>query len=209
MTEHRDWIAGEVLARVDVAAEAPGAGLRRSPGGRGNAGSWLAGFDAVRTLDLDGHARANCHHQGSGAMTSPTDVTTGKKFKPMSKKIAGPLREATARRAQASAEGAGQLQRDVRGDAAECRRRPELVFLSHGGSGDRRHGAGEGVSLREPGGAVPLAYRRGAASSVPVARRPSAAVTTAAKRSRYERLDALPHARYCIACKQREEDGKR
>jgi DnaK suppressor protein len=25
----------------------------------------------------------------------------------------------------------------------------------------------------------------------------------------YERLDALPHARYCIACKQREEDGKR
>ena len=25
----------------------------------------------------------------------------------------------------------------------------------------------------------------------------------------FERLDALPHARYCIACKQREEDGKR
>ena len=25
----------------------------------------------------------------------------------------------------------------------------------------------------------------------------------------YERLDALPHARYCIACKQREEDGKK
>jgi RNA polymerase-binding transcription factor DksA len=25
----------------------------------------------------------------------------------------------------------------------------------------------------------------------------------------YERLDALPHARFCIACKQREEDGKR
>ena len=25
----------------------------------------------------------------------------------------------------------------------------------------------------------------------------------------YERLDALPHARYCIECKQREEDGKR
>lgn len=24
-----------------------------------------------------------------------------------------------------------------------------------------------------------------------------------------ERLDALPHARYCIECKQREEDGKR
>ena len=25
----------------------------------------------------------------------------------------------------------------------------------------------------------------------------------------FERLDALPHARYCIECKQREEDGKR
>jgi DnaK suppressor protein len=24
-----------------------------------------------------------------------------------------------------------------------------------------------------------------------------------------DRLDALPHARYCFACKQREEDGKR
>ena len=24
-----------------------------------------------------------------------------------------------------------------------------------------------------------------------------------------ERLDALPHARYCIDCKQKEEDGKR
>ncbi|HWP01859.1 MAG TPA: TraR/DksA C4-type zinc finger protein [Gemmatimonadaceae bacterium] len=24
----------------------------------------------------------------------------------------------------------------------------------------------------------------------------------------FERLDALPHARYCIRCKQREEDGK-
>jgi DnaK suppressor protein len=25
----------------------------------------------------------------------------------------------------------------------------------------------------------------------------------------YDRLDALPHARYCIDCKQREEDAKR
>ena len=25
----------------------------------------------------------------------------------------------------------------------------------------------------------------------------------------FERLDALPHARYCIDCKQEEEDGKR
>ncbi len=25
----------------------------------------------------------------------------------------------------------------------------------------------------------------------------------------FDRLDALPHARYCIDCKQREEDGKR
>ncbi len=25
----------------------------------------------------------------------------------------------------------------------------------------------------------------------------------------YDRLDALPHARLCIACKQREEDGKK
>jgi RNA polymerase-binding transcription factor DksA len=24
----------------------------------------------------------------------------------------------------------------------------------------------------------------------------------------YDRLDALPHARFCIKCKQREEDGK-
>ena len=25
----------------------------------------------------------------------------------------------------------------------------------------------------------------------------------------FERLDALPHARYCISCKQREENGKK
>jgi DnaK suppressor protein len=25
----------------------------------------------------------------------------------------------------------------------------------------------------------------------------------------FDRLDALPHARYCIECKQREEDGKK
>jgi RNA polymerase-binding transcription factor DksA len=25
----------------------------------------------------------------------------------------------------------------------------------------------------------------------------------------YDRLDALPHARFCIACKQREEDAKK
>jgi RNA polymerase-binding transcription factor DksA len=25
----------------------------------------------------------------------------------------------------------------------------------------------------------------------------------------FERLDALPHARYCINCKQKEEDGKK
>jgi RNA polymerase-binding transcription factor DksA len=25
----------------------------------------------------------------------------------------------------------------------------------------------------------------------------------------FERLDALPHARYCIECKQREEDAKK
>ena len=25
----------------------------------------------------------------------------------------------------------------------------------------------------------------------------------------FERLDALPHARYCISCKQKEEDGKK
>ena len=25
----------------------------------------------------------------------------------------------------------------------------------------------------------------------------------------FDRLDALPHARYCFACKQREEDAKR
>jgi DnaK suppressor protein len=25
----------------------------------------------------------------------------------------------------------------------------------------------------------------------------------------FERLDALPHARFCISCKQREEDGKK
>ena len=25
----------------------------------------------------------------------------------------------------------------------------------------------------------------------------------------FERLDALPHARYCIKCKQREEDAKK
>ena len=42
-----------------------------------------------------------------------------------------------------------------------------------------------------------------------VAGRRTASASPAAIVIGYERLDALPHARYCIECKQREEDGKK
>ena len=42
-----------------------------------------------------------------------------------------------------------------------------------------------------------------------IAHRSRSASATSAAGDRFERLDALPHARYCIECKQREEDGKR
>ena len=66
----------------------------------------------------------------------------------------------------------------------ESRRRSEQLFVPHGGPGHRRDGAREGVPVREPGRALPLAHRRGAAPAVSRRRRRSASATTAATRSR-------------------------
>src|SRR5688572_33358079 len=43
-------------------------------------------------------------------------------------------------------EGVGLLRRVLQRDAAILRRRSLLLFVSHGGPGNRRHGAGEAIS---------------------------------------------------------------
>ncbi len=59
-----------------------------------------------------------------------------------------------------------------------------------------------------PGGPLPLARERGAAAAVRDAGQVRA-LPQCGDEINFERLDALPHARLCIKCKEKEEDGKR
>ena len=56
-TAHHDWIAGEVLGREVVVGGSPGAlGDDTSAGAASEQGPRTSAFDAVRTLELDGHS---------------------------------------------------------------------------------------------------------------------------------------------------------
>jgi isoleucyl-tRNA synthetase len=56
-TEHRDWIGGEILARDLVTSESPSTLGDDTPAGPVAVGTARASvFDAVRTLELDGHS---------------------------------------------------------------------------------------------------------------------------------------------------------
>ncbi|CAA9303233.1 MAG: DnaK suppressor protein, putative, partial [uncultured Gemmatimonadaceae bacterium] len=80
------------------------------------------------------------------------------------------LREAAARGAQARPQGARPPRRDVRQHADRRLGRAHGLLVPHGRPGHRRDGAREGVPLRQPGGPLPLAHRRGAAPALPHAR---------------------------------------
>ena len=60
----------------------------------------------------------------------------------------------------------------------------------------------------QPGRPLPLAHRRGAAPAVP-SPETFGKCHSCGEDIAFDRLDALPHARFCIDCKQREEDAKK
>jgi RNA polymerase-binding transcription factor DksA len=140
-------------------------------------------------------------------MTSP-DVTAGKKFKPMSKKLLthfekrlleerkrvlkelGNYNEAfgaTPQNADGDLSSYSFHMADQGTDAME--REKAFLFASQ-----------EGRFLWHIDEALRRLYR---------SRETFGRCHNCGEEIAYERLDALPHARYCIACKQREEDGKR
>jgi DnaK suppressor protein len=141
-------------------------------------------------------------------MTSPTDVTTGKKFKPMSKKMLAHFEKrlleerkrvlkelgnytetfgATPQNADGDLSSYSFHMADQGTDAME--REKAFLFASQ-----------EGRFLWHIDEALRRLYR--APESFGRCHNCGEEIAT-------ERLDALPHARYCFACKQREEDGKR
>jgi RNA polymerase-binding transcription factor DksA len=140
-------------------------------------------------------------------MTSP-DVTAGKKFKPMSKKLLAHFekrlleeRKRVLKELGSYNEAFGATPQSADGDLSSysfhmadqgtdaMEREKAFLFASQ-----------EGRFLWHIDEALRRLYR----SPETFGRCHNCGEEIA-----YERLDALPHARYCIACKQREEDGKR
>jgi DnaK suppressor protein len=141
-------------------------------------------------------------------MTSPTDVTTSKKFKPMSKKLLAHFEKrlleerkrvlkelgnytetfgATPQSADGDLSSYSFHMADQGTDAME--REKAFLFASQ-----------EGRFLWHIDEALRRLYR---------APETFGRCHNCGEEIAFERLDALPHARYCFACKQREEDGKR
>ena len=63
------------------------------------------------------------------------------------------------------------------------------------------------LPVRQPGRAIPVAHRPGAPPPVQAAEN-FGKCHNCGEEIAFDRLDALPHARFCIKCKQKEEDGK-
>ena len=141
-------------------------------------------------------------------MTSPTDATTSKKFKPMSKKLLAHFEKrlleerkrvlkelgnytetfgATPQSADGDLSSYSFHMADQGTDAME--REKAFLFASQ-----------EGRFLWHIDEALRRLYR---------APETFGRCHNCGEEIAFERLDALPHARYCFACKQREEDGKR
>jgi DnaK suppressor protein len=140
-------------------------------------------------------------------MTSP-DVTAGKKFKPMSKKLLAHFekrlleeRKRVLKELGNYSEAFGATPQSADGDLSSysfhmadqgtdaMEREKAFLFASQ-----------EGRFLWHIDEALRRLYR---------APETFGRCHNCGEEIAYERLDALPHARYCIACKQREEDGKR
>ncbi|MFI5249831.1 MAG: TraR/DksA family transcriptional regulator [Gemmatimonadales bacterium] len=140
-------------------------------------------------------------------MTSP-DVTAGKKFKPMSKKLLAHFekrlleeRKRVLKELGNYTEAFGATPQSADGDLSSysfhmadqgtdaMEREKAFLFASQ-----------EGRFLWHIDEALRRLYR---------APETFGRCHNCGEEIAYERLDALPHARYCIACKQREEDGKR
>ncbi len=79
----------------------------------------------------------------------------------------------------------------------------DLFVAGYSGDGRLRFALSGGQPLDESGTGV-ASYLDGGFLVAGFAPRPGSGNEIA-----FERLDALPHARYCIDCKQREEDAKK
>jgi DnaK suppressor protein len=141
-------------------------------------------------------------------MTSPTDATTSKKFKPMSKKMLAHFekrlleeRKRVLKELGNYTETFGSTPQSADGDLSSysfhmadqgtdaMEREKAFLFASQ-----------EGRFLWHIDEALRRLYR---------APETFGRCHNCGEEIAFERLDALPHARYCFACKQREEDGKR
>lgn len=141
-------------------------------------------------------------------MTSPTDATTSKKFKPMSKKMLAHFekrlleeRKRVLKELGNYTETFGSTPQSADGDLSSY----SFHMADQGTNAMEREKAflfasQEGRFLWHIDEALRRLYR---------APETFGRCHNCGEEIAFERLDALPHARYCFACKQREEDGKR
>src|SRR5579864_9712186 len=141
-------------------------------------------------------------------MTSPTDVGTGKKFKPMTKKMLAHFekrlleeRKRVLKELGNYSEAFGATMQNSDGDLSSysfhmadqgtdaMEREKAFLFASQ-----------EGRFLWHIDEALRRLYR---------SPENFGKCHQCGNEIAFERLDALPHARFCIDCKQREEDAKK
>ena len=142
----------------------------------------------------DRYTRSNTCHQ--------------RKPKPMSEEAAGAFRKAAHGRTPARDQGAWDITatRSVR-TPKRTRYGYERVFVSHGRSGYRCHGARKSIPLCVAGRAFSVAHRSGAAPFVQVSPRSSASVISVAKTSRLNDSMRCRTRGTATRARQREEES--
>ena len=139
MQEYESYIAGEVLANEITVA-----------------GGLAETADAVQTIVLDAGIGSHCLDESELAMPSSTGA---KKEKPMAKKTLAHFEKRLLDERKRVVKELGSYGEAFGATLQIGGRESQLVLLPHGRSGHRRHGAREGVPLRELRGAFPLAHR--------------------------------------------------
>ena len=159
---------------------------------------------ARQRVDLDGIHADLALTKDRVAM--PTSENAAKKAKPMPKKQLQHFEKRLMEERRRAREGAGSLRRGIRSDAQNDGDLSSYSF----------HMADQGTDAMEREKAFLFASQEGRFlwHIDEALRRLYSTPETFGKCHdcgndiAFERLDALPHARYCIQCKQREEDAK-
>ena len=186
--QHRQWIAGEVLAReMIVADDLPGGSTGHRPRARR-------------------HDRSHCSH--TGRLTMAPTAEGDKKFKPMVKKQIAHFEKRLLEERKRVLKELGHY---------------DETFGStpQGADGDLSsysfHMADQGTDAMEREKAFLFASQEGrflwhideALRRLYRSPETFGHCHQCGGEIGFDRLDALPHARFCIECKQREEDGKK